>query len=121
MTRDEIMSLEPGRDLNMLVATKVMGWKYNEDYFESMGEIKRGPFAEKFDPSSDISAAWEVVEKLQESHLYVDIRTCADFYEVWITDWNMQDKTETIAHPTLPLVIARCALLTTLSEGSKTP
>jgi hypothetical protein len=70
--------------------------------------------------AEDISSAFEVVEKLQEHHKYVDIRTCADHYEVWITDWSRGVGTEeevitqTIAHPSLPFAISKCALLTTI-------
>lgn len=66
--------------------------------------------------STDISAAWEVVEELQGSHLYTDIRTCADFYEVWIIDHATGKETVTVAHPKLPHAICKAALLAVLGE-----
>jgi len=69
--------------------------------------------------STDISAAWEVVETLQVSHIYTDIRTCADFYEVWITAPPFREeiqKTETVASPKLPEAICKAALLAVLEE-----
>ena len=53
MTRDDVLAMEPGRELDALVAKKVMGW------FEVW---------KPFSPSTDISAAWEVVEKLQGTY-----------------------------------------------------
>lgn len=67
-SREEILSMTVGRDLNMLIAEKVMGWEYGEDYFESMGKIKRGSLSDTFDPSAEMSDAWEVVEKMRTEH-----------------------------------------------------
>ncbi|MFD1176885.1 hypothetical protein ACFQ3W_11315, partial [Paenibacillus puldeungensis] len=64
--------------------------------------------------SSDISAAWEVVEKLQESQLYTDVRTCLDFYEVWVTVHEDDNQTETVVCPKLPEAICKAALLAVL-------
>lgn len=66
--------------------------------------------------TQDLSAAWEVVEKLKESHLYTDIRTCADFYEVWITDHATGNESETYAHPRLPEAICKAALLAVMDQ-----
>jgi hypothetical protein len=51
MTREDILAMPAGRELDALVAEKVMGYKYTSD------------FDRLFKPSTDISAAWEVVEK----------------------------------------------------------
>ena len=51
MTRDEVLALKPGSKLDLLVCEKVMKWIT--------------PW-EPFFPSTDISAAWEVVEKMSE-------------------------------------------------------
>jgi len=52
MTRDEILAMKPGRELDALIAEKVMGW--------SWGII--GDLIPAY--STDISAAWEVVEEM---------------------------------------------------------
>lgn len=59
--------LKPGRELDALVAEKVMGWSL-DGYFWYCGDkptrYKSGLFEDEFSPSTDIAAAWEVVEKL---------------------------------------------------------
>jgi len=73
MTRDEILNLEPGPELNRHMAEKVMGWKEGEDFDCS----KEGPLiyypsrnhvlGRKWSPSTDIAAAWEVIRKMLEN------------------------------------------------------
>ncbi|WFB57488.1 hypothetical protein [Paenibacillus sp. BR1-192] len=104
MKREEILAMKPGEELDEIVSREIFGVEM----------IAHVPY------SSDISAAWEVVEKLRESHLYTDIRTCADFYEVWVQIPPFQEEhvqTETIAHPRLPYAICKAALLAVLEEG----
>lgn len=71
-----IDELEAGPELDALVAEKVMGWKWN---------IRNGVcYAEHdtfnapdcwpaFSPSTDIAAAWEVMEKLVSMDFDVDV------------------------------------------------
>jgi hypothetical protein len=89
MTRDEILRMKPGRELDILIAEKVFGWKriegphydYNgpceygdvlippemseDEAFAMMppkGKVPLGYFVtQKY--STDISAAWEIIEK----------------------------------------------------------
>jgi hypothetical protein len=68
MTRDEILAMEPGRELDALVAEKVMGWtvKFMDGIWGWMyreSERNRWYNVPRF--TTDISAAWEVVEKMQ--------------------------------------------------------
>jgi len=62
LTKDEILAMEPGRELDALVAEKIFGLKYKECigcYIDSNGDeqkIQRH--------STEIAAAWEVVEKM---------------------------------------------------------
>ena len=71
MTRDEILAMKPGRELDARVAEKVMGWKTNwlkTDWWEEINpntHHHKG-LVKDFKPSTDISAAWEVVEKMFE-------------------------------------------------------
>lgn len=79
MTKDEIMEMVPGRELDVLIATKVMG---RDDSFGVLtttrmvmddtcgrklpdGYKKRTPYY-----STDISAAWKVVERLYPITIY---------------------------------------------------
>ena len=82
MTRDEILAMEPGPELNELVALKVFGqprpmyvhephiepiwnghWVCSPDYDE--GDVCNWKAR---DFSGDIAAAWQVVEKMVGSH-----------------------------------------------------
>lgn len=71
--------MKPGKELNALVAKEVMGWTTREKYVHgplmhggSMMLLYKGDgipregktwSVEGFSPSTDITAAWEVVEK----------------------------------------------------------
>lgn len=56
--------LKPGRELDAVIAEKVMGWKKRGAYWVS--DI--GPEQDSmWSPSTRIEAAWEVVEKLKLS------------------------------------------------------
>src|SRR4030042_3346242 len=71
MTKDEILNMPAGREMDALIAEKVMGWKIslidltyggrweNIETGELMGGIQY------WNPSENISAAWEVVEKMK--------------------------------------------------------
>ncbi|MNW43611.1 hypothetical protein D3C74_208160 [compost metagenome] len=120
MTREEILAMEPGEAMDTLILDEVLKWEKRQMWWgETRWVVDRKTNdgkdihvdLELFSPSTDISAAWEVVEKLQESHLYIDIRTCADFYEVWITIHREGNQTETFASPKLPEAICKAALV----------
>jgi hypothetical protein len=53
LTREKILAMEPGRELDALVAEKIFGVK-NPDL--------------RWSPSTNISAAWEVVEKMSKTY-----------------------------------------------------
>lgn len=82
MTREEIQSLKPSKFLNDLVADKVMGWETDYEYAYYLPE-RDGFVSSQFHQFSvDISAAWEVVEKMRERKIYLDIRVWPDEYQV---------------------------------------
>jgi len=67
VTRDEVLAMKPGRELDSLVAEKVMGWEYFPA--QVTGTLVRlgyffdpvsGEAHHHWSPSTDISAAWEV-------------------------------------------------------------
>jgi hypothetical protein len=97
MTRDEILAEPAGRELDNLVALRVMGYKFPT--FEEMKEtaeeqwkdqpscihffrgfdawLEDGEFKWKYNSksySTDISAAWEVVEKFDFPEIKVQLR-----------------------------------------------
>jgi len=59
--------VKAGRELDALVAEKVMGWTVDGIWRMYTGEVVRHAAGKnmktRFNPSTDISAAWEVVEK----------------------------------------------------------
>lgn len=69
MNRDEILNMEAGSELDVLVAEKVMGWqKSNPGYERTFWIDSRGVwmhFIDSWSPSTDISAAWDVVVKME--------------------------------------------------------
>ena len=123
--------MKAGRELDTLVAEKVMGWEATADglYWdarqkrtrlvlgsaiakkrEEMG-IENGP-GFVFAPSTDIAAAWEVVEKADLWSLYGSIgdgpyRACIQF----------EDREGLMTADTAPLAICIAALKAVSQEG----
>lgn len=65
--------MKPGRELDLLVAEKVMGFiarktSAGESYFEDKEGTLPGYYIPHY--STQISAAWEVVEKMKEEYLW---------------------------------------------------
>jgi len=105
-------NLQPGPELDALVAEKVMGWEYvidgegtgwvdkateqfvtgynNDD--PSQPEIAPPPF------STSIAAAWEVVEKLKSDNRTIDISSATPGWRAIIDechDWKVEVRAET--------------------------
>ena len=123
--------MKAGRELDALIAEKVMGWEATADglYWdarqkrtrlvlgsaiakkrEEMG-IENGP-GFVFAPSTDIAAAWEVVEKADLWSLYGSIgdgpyRACIQF----------EDREGLMTADTAPLAICLAALKAVSQEG----
>ena len=123
MTKDEILNMEAGREMDALIAEKVMGWdvhphrthyinrdaKNEHPYFVICGD---------FEPSTDIAAAWQVVEKMSsrkdwDEHPVCIVRNYAfkDMWTVELRDYDFDATAETA-----PLAICRAALLAAM-EG----
>ena len=116
MTRDEIINMPAGRELDVLVAEKVMGEKGFKPVidaiteFNGFGVINRPVYGEiEFSCySTSIVAAWEVVEKfIFQLHHGVDGYWCVLMTPEEI---NGQDVFEA-GGDTAPLAICRAALL----------
>jgi hypothetical protein len=136
MTRDEIMLMEAGRELDALVSRKVMNVKpvivelYSEfddtrnyvdvgDYViypEGVGICKRLSAY-----STDIAAAWQVVEKLETQEILFQI--CKLGYSkndiFWLAEFRDCSGGESSGvgnSPTAPLAICRAALLAVMKD-----
>lgn len=110
MTRDEILNMPAGREMDKLVSKKVL---HLEDWI---------PFL-----SSDIGKAWEVVRKLKNKYS-VSVsedskkeRVGGKSYSsvVWVQEESTENYDGIVAHvyaETSPLAICRAALLTVMEE-----
>jgi hypothetical protein len=75
MKKEEILAMEAGRELDVLVAEHVMGWydislmTNTSNNFTNYQGITPGIYSRRKikNYSTDISATWEVVEKMRES------------------------------------------------------
>ena len=143
MTRDKIMAMEAGPEMDRLIAEKVMGWRrmigpgYDYDGPRNPDEIAVPPWISddefkrfRFPPrgpikfgyfgiplySTSISDAWEVVDALADIGISLHIETLARRevrIEIFRVKWDYDD----ITGPA-PLAICRAALLATL-EGEQ--
>jgi hypothetical protein len=99
--------MKAGRELDALVAEKIMGWKveYGElghEHFTENGEIKFLPFY-----STNISDAWEVVEKFDDISVSKDKKEF--LCEIVVFNGNIGRVYEAYAE-TAPLAICLAAL-----------
>jgi hypothetical protein len=66
MTEEEILAMKAGRELNIRVAEEVMGRRFVQDeIFGDMESSNNGTHGYLQPYSEDISAAWQVMEKLK--------------------------------------------------------
>jgi hypothetical protein len=123
MTKDEILNMQADRELDALVAEKVMGWVaevgLNDRAYWVNKNDQRRYFVEGWDhwnPSERISHAWQVVEKMKQDNpeWFIDVKWHA-FDKKWsvvITDMHVGYNNVLRAYGrTAPLAICRAALL----------
>lgn len=111
MTREEILALPAGPELDALVAKFVMDFKEinpqaSEPYW--VRPDGRCQFMAEFRPSMDIAAAWEVAEKLARRN-QVSVGYSPILKE-WAANFTDDDEDSQWAD-TAPLAICRAALL----------
>ena len=135
MNREGITRLEPGRELDRLVAERVMGWRLWESsrpihwaeerdgcYIHTGWNVNGLAHSRPvWSPSTDITAAWAVVEHLLRRGLFLDIYSprqngAPDWLEdldrwvVVICDWKHEAGLARAEAETLPLAICLAAL-----------
>ena len=126
MTRDEILNMPAGRDIDALIAEKVMGWARDNsdegDYFDFWSTDPKDTENTKvqlltYKFSEVITLAWGLVEKLglvvgiDANPEVPDSPWCASI------DWeNHRQSTFTAWAPSAPLAICRVVLLLVTSE-----
>lgn len=117
MTREEILAMEPGVELDFWIAEKVMGWTkgYEDDgtmYWATGYTAMPGNWA----PSKNMAAAWEVVEEMVGQGFDVNLSSTiltSDFIDVsWgVSFWRYGAWPKATAR-NMPEAICKAALLT---------
>lgn len=117
MTRDEILAIEPGRELDVLVAEKVMRWKpFSGGFRIQTGQIRTLESvsgSRSFHPSTDISAAWEVRQRIHETIGGTKIISVCDEFPEECQIWDGR-KYISVRANTVPEAICKAALLAVL-------
>jgi hypothetical protein len=122
MTREQIEQMPAGREMDTLIAERVLGWTFHPSSFEQAEPSEwrkdgRKIWAAPFTPSVNIAAAWEVfdpmhvpLEKSQEGTwlVYRPERKGETGEWLGITILGRAD--------TAPLAICRAALILALHE-----
>ena len=123
MTKDEILNMPAGREIDAEVAVNVMGWThvaskthcgYSPDYEgERRAYLWPARLGAKPVPhySTSIDAAWDVVEKDFGQLTLWRSRAKPELVKV---DFCVGDEHYEAYAPTAPIAICRAALLTTL-------
>jgi hypothetical protein len=143
MTRDEILGLEAGNNLDILVAEKVFGWRKGTNEYNILGWqwSKRDgtpvlddswdgvwvtPLSCTPNYSTDIKAAWEVVEKMREKSFYVRVNSIGKYFECcFIKNFVNENNTPgsfiglSNTCKTAPEAICKAALLAVLEEKAE--
>lgn len=113
MTITLTTEISAGRELDALIAEKVMGWvktlrlpNAHDTWDDPAGLCKS--WVEMFTPSTDISAAWQVVEKLRLSQFDVHLCTATVFGDWKCGFWK--GSAGTVSASTAPLAICLASL-----------
>jgi len=128
ITRNEILAMVPGRELDALVAEKVMGWTVFRETWNHY-ELIEDEYAQGFPPSEEvegvpfeieeystkISDAWKVLGELYQGRVYLRIDIRRTYNEVVAF---AEDRTCICVATarTVPVAICRAALLVRLVE-----
>ena len=125
MTRDEILALEPGPELDALVAEKVMGYMIRAEHvcgasgFGMPGDVcpgcregRPGPFySGKAHYSTDIAAAWEVAEKVIRWRGSIIAGARQYKPKCWVTISDLSPTPMSGTGETMPEALCKAALL----------
>jgi len=138
LTRDEILKMEAGPELDKLVETEVMGiildpkrcpicgWRYGFPGCQpgncSMRPAPKHRYDEARKYSTDIAAAWEVVNKLHPENSFgndtfeINRLKYKDGRSGWCVAFAGEGVENYALAPTAPLAICKAALLAKLEE-----
>jgi len=144
MTKEEILAMKPGRELDVLVAKEIFSieveWDYapwdinkqlpKQPYRKGEPRTVLGPTAHAvgntiYEHSTDISSAWQVVVKLDDDGWYYTIAkfgipNSPDFIRCNFTKIGIAVVYADVNNSTeLPKAICKAALLAKLSQGDE--
>ncbi|OMD34799.1 BC1872 family protein [Paenibacillus odorifer] len=129
LTREEIQGMKPGREMDALIAEKVLGWtdirRVNPAVIHSFSadgnhaNFGFSPVLYKHVPfplySTDISAAWEVVEKLRIAVTPQSIGAPEELSYMAEYENAPYVELKRVFAKTAPEAICKCALLAVLN------
>ena len=121
MSRDEILKMEAGREIEVLMVKKVMPSTvgsypyYSEHYGKAYIRTSAQSRARRWRPSEDIADAWDVVEMMRNKVIY-KYPVCPNIIYhhtdgLWHCEYFSGDWMRNATAPTAPLAICRAALL----------
>lgn len=120
MTRDEILNMPAGRYLDSKIAEMVMGltvdYEFDEPHIPSLRD-KYDEWGYLPNYSTDISAAWEVIEKIKDEHLTFDMFYRPHEQKWWVTVFASDHAKDHGIADTAPLAVCRAALLAVMKNG----
>ena len=115
MTKDEILAMNAGRELNIRVAKHVMERGFAHD--ETFGDMEKdsdGVYSYLQPYSEDISAAWQVMEKLKSYQPRVEFNIYSQKWEAAFSARDADFSYPTVSADTAPEAICKAALLALL-------
>jgi hypothetical protein len=115
VTKEEILAMRAGKDLNITVAEKVMGNKFAQDETFGDMEVSEGMVYGYLQPySEDITAAWQVMEKMKGYNPRVEFDTHSQKWEATFSVREADFTCPVVLAGTAPEAICKAALLALL-------
>jgi hypothetical protein len=114
LTREQVLEMKAGDVINRLIALNIMGFEPSDmrDGWVRMGALATYP--KQF--STDISAAWEVADKLKIAIIPQSTSAPDKLKYLARAEWDFRQLEIDVFAETAPLAICRVALLTTIGE-----
>ena len=128
MTREEILNMEAGREMDAAVAEHVMGWRWEDGRGTggpSYWDGALGEFAVEFEPSTDWGATGAVIGKMREYGLAFHAKGWikTSDVEVRFSDWYAANggsgKAVYAIASSFLLAVCRAALLAVMEDDNE--
>ena len=140
LTREQIENMLAGREIDLAIAQEFTGsdiydaiewrewaWKYNElsypcGFYDEFGVFivtAEGTMGKYFSPSTDIAAAWDVVEKLNSICIWVSVSNkMTNSLQGFVCEFSKTyyEEVDIVEAETAPLAICRAALIAMMEE-----